>query len=220
MRNTWMAAALAGLWGCDAAEQARPDAAAAEVSVGDADAGSGGTGEDAATVPECPPTGATGTTVGATVQDYSLKDCAGEQQTLYSHCGERLVLIALTYPWCPPCIEVIPELAAIATEYEGEVTVVQILFESATGLPATTTTCKNFVEEHGVQHYQVLIDPLKDMDAYYEKTATESPGRILLVDGRSMELLYRGSEYEEDEGFLRALIDAELARIESGLAGP
>lgn len=164
----------------------------------------------------CPAPTATGTAVGSVAADFSLLDCAGAKRTLYARCGTPVILVAFTYAWCPTCIEVTPELDKIAEEHGDDVAVIQILFESATGNPATSATCNGFVKKYEIARHQVLVDPLKGMDIYYDHVVDESPGRVLVIDGRTMTLLHNSAEYESDHAILRGWVADAVAAAGGG----
>ncbi|GMV42438.1 MAG: hypothetical protein AMXMBFR64_41540 [Myxococcales bacterium] len=160
--------------------------------------------------PPCPGPGEQGTKAGMVVADLSLQDCQGATRSLHALCGTPVILVALTYAWCPTCIAVTPELSVVASAYGDDVAVVQILLESATGNPPTTKTCAGFVEKYDL-HHQVLIDPLKTTDVYYDHVIGESPSRALVIDGRTMTLLHNGAEHVDDHSLLHAWVSDALA---------
>lgn len=158
----------------------------------------------------CPAPGPEGKAPGTVAADYSLLDCAGAKQTLHGLCGTPVILVAFTYAWCPTCIEITPELDVIAEKHGGDVAVVQILLESATGNPPTAANCAGFVTKYDIASHVVLVDPLKTMDVYYDHVVDESPGRVLVIDGRTMTLLHNSSEYESDHAILYGWIEDAL----------
>ncbi len=65
----------------------------------------------------------------AAAGDWSLKDVAGNTHTLSGERG-KWVLVNFWAPWCPPCIQEIPDLVALQDRHEAEVIGVAIMYKS------------------------------------------------------------------------------------------
>ncbi len=66
----------------------------------------------------------------AAAGDWSLKDVAGVTHTLSGERG-KWVLVNFWAPWCPPCIQEIPDFVALQNGHEVDVIGVAIMYKSS-----------------------------------------------------------------------------------------
>ncbi len=135
----------------------------------------------------CPWPGPTGTEVGDRLLDIEVKDCDLNPISLTDLvCGQQTTLISVGAGWCQACIEETPLLKAELFEpHEADgLQIIQILTEQASGDPATSVSCRQWVEGLEVP-YPVVIDPLFLSEPFFPDDQVVLP-LTLLVDGQGV----------------------------------
>jgi peroxiredoxin len=126
------------------------------------------------------PEGPYGGAVGDVFEDFSLKDCDGNEIQFADILAQaELVLFNVGAGWCQPCIEETEKLEAeIHRPFcERGLRVVQVLFQDEDGELPTTLFCKEWRDTYGL-NFPVLLDPLFSTEAYFE--AAQTPLNLLI----------------------------------------
>jgi thiol-disulfide isomerase/thioredoxin len=114
-----------------------------------------------------------GTEDGESFPDLELTACDGSKVSLDAvRCEHSITLVSVGAGWCEPCKEEAPELQAAAEALGDQgVGVVQVMFQDAGGLPATTLFCDNWTTQFGLT-IPVFIDPVGNTLEFFEQAQT------------------------------------------------
>ena len=182
---------------CGGDEQRPAGAADGTGGVGGSSAGSGGSGNAAAggsgggvggsggggvaqCLPAAEPFGAD-PAAGESFPDLEVARCDGSRLTLDEfRCAGEVTLFSIGAGWCEPCIEETPLLQEVQDALEADgVQVVQILFQDALSMPATTLFCENWVADAGNNwpsgfelRLPVTIDPAGNTLGFFDVAVT------------------------------------------------
>ena len=156
----WVALALAGCGGDDAAPGDASGTAGTQAGTGgQAGTSAGGT----AGVPPCLPAPepfGIDPDLGHSFPDVQLTSCDGKKQSLEEiRCAHALTLLSIGAGWCAPCKEETPDLQVVSDALADQgLGVVQVMFEDTQANPASTLFCKTWVETYSLA-IPVFIDP-------------------------------------------------------------
>lgn len=119
---------------------------------------------------------------GRAFSSLAFQDGEGNPVTLADFAG-RKVLVNFWATWCVPCREEMPDLDAIAAEYEGEdFALVTIALDAGADGP---DKARDFFAEYGLDHLTLYADPSLDV---FERLRNEAvtlglPATLLLDEG-------------------------------------
>lgn len=145
-----------------------------------------------------------GAEVGQSFPDITLTDCAGGKHTLDElRCQNTITLVSVGAGWCEPCQEEAPELqaASVALADQG-VGIVQVLFQDASGLPATTMFCDAWTQTFSLT-IPTLIDPVGNTLEFFDQAQTPLN---FVVDRDGVVLWAQTGKVDDVEGLLVSLL--------------
>lgn len=129
-----------------------------------------------------------GTKIGDRFQDFTLKDCDGNQISFSNILGgSKLVLFNVSAGWCAPCAneaEILEKEIHQAFCNQG-LGVVQVLFEDEKGYPAGADFCKRWTDKFDLR-FPVLVDPDFTMKSYFEGNVSGQTPLNMLIDRDAM----------------------------------
>ncbi len=111
---------------------------------------------------ECPWGGPTGPELEQRIGSYALSGCQLEPVDLAAlACGHEATVISVGAAWCQPCRDEVPVFKDELHAPYGDkgLQIVQILTQQVSGSPATSATCRDWVQQFDVP-FPVLVDPL------------------------------------------------------------
>ncbi|GAC1415104.1 MAG: hypothetical protein NVSMB5_03890 [Candidatus Velthaea sp.] len=95
--------------------------------------------------------GGPSTLAGAPAPSYDLKRLDGKTDSLLRYRGS-VVVMNLWASWCPPCVQEMPDLQRLASEYKGKGVVVLGIDQGESGRAAS-----DFIKQRGVT-FPILLD--------------------------------------------------------------
>ena len=117
-----------------------------------------------------------------TAPDFTLKDLNGNDVTLSSFKGKK-VLLVFGATWCPYCVKEVPELNAFYGKHkDADVKIINI------DIQESIAKVKGFVQKHNMK-YTVVIDPDGKVAAQYNVYGIPA---VFLVDENGI-IKYSGS---------------------------
>lgn len=125
------------------------------------------------------------TAVGALMQ-LSFKDVAGSQRKMSEWKGKTL-LLNFWAPWCPPCVDEMPELVALQNELAAKnLQIVGIGIDSPTNI-------RQFAEKHQIS-YPLLISGLEgtELSRQFGNEAGGLPFTVLIAADGTVRKTYMG----------------------------
>jgi len=127
-----------------------------------------------------------------TAPDFTLKDLNGNDVTLSSFKGKK-VLLSFGATWCPYCVKEVPELNAFYGKHKDmDVKIINI------DIQESIAKVKSFVQKQGIK-YTVVIDPDGKVSGQYNVYGIPA---IFLIDENGI-IKYSGST---PEGGFEALL--------------
>ncbi len=134
--------------------------------------GGGSGGSSAMCTPAASPFG-TDPSSNESFPDLELRNCEGSTVELQQiRCQSALTLLSVGAGWCEPCKAEAPLLQEAAEKLSGQnVQIIQLLFQDAASLPATTVFCQNWVETYSLS-IGVYIDPVGSSLDYFDVATT------------------------------------------------
>jgi cytochrome c biogenesis protein CcmG, thiol:disulfide interchange protein DsbE len=145
-----------------------------------------------------------GTSLGADVKDFSLRDLDGELVKLSDYLGKGPVILDFWSTWCKPCVKVLPKIQEMYDEYSENGLVVLGINQDG---PRSLSKVAPFSNLLGLT-FPVLLD--KDQEVVRKYQVSGFPTTILLdKEGNVVETIrgYRPG----DEARLKEKV-AELLR--------
>lgn len=146
-----------------------------------------------------------GTAVAANTPDWTLRDAGGQSVRFSEALKKGPVLLSFWALWCAPCLKELPHIDALATEFDGKITVLAVNSDTQ----RSVARVRPYLRSKG---YEVTV-PLDTAGELARKLQIGNaiPFTVLYdPDGREF---YRHTGYKEgDEKELRAQIEALLAR--------
>ncbi len=94
-----------------------------------------------------------GPAVGEEVADFTLGSLGGEEVTLSSYRGEKIVVLDFWATWCPPCVRGLPVVTEVTSSMAGE----GVVFW-AVNLREDSETIRRFLEANDLASVPVLLD--------------------------------------------------------------
>ncbi len=196
------AASAIALLGCGSSGE--PELPAGAAGAGGGPGQDGGLGGGAAPCLAASPPYGVDPEAGHSLPDLEVTACDSTRVTLDTvRCEATITLFSVAAGWCQPCQQeaVLLEEAAAELEDEG-IAIVQILFEDAAALPATSLFCRQWRDQFELT-IPVFADPLGRTTELFDETST--PLNVAVDrDGR---VLWSATGLVEDvEGELRGLL--------------
>jgi hypothetical protein len=101
----------------------------------------------------------------------------------------ELLWVIVSAGWCGPCIEEVSQAAEEYAngEFNPKLGILNILFETDEGKPATDVFIKDWAEAYGVT-FPVAMDPDFRMGEYFEKSGVPFN---MLIDAKTMKIFYQ-----------------------------
>lgn len=137
------------------------------------------------------------------VPDLAFVNGAGADQRLSDYRG-KVVLLNLWATWCPPCLEEMPSLDALASAKAGADFTVVALSLDRQGVAAV----ESFYDKAGIAALPIAVD--KSMQAM-ASLGLEGLPTTLLIDRQGRELGRLAGDADWDSPEARALIRASVA---------
>jgi peroxiredoxin len=104
-----------------------------------------------------------GVTEGNAAPDFELMTLDGEEMSLSSLQGKKVIL-NFWATWCPPCRAEMPDMQKIQDKYEGEVVIAAVNFTSS---EKNVDTVKSFINELDLT-FPVLLDEKGKINNQFE----------------------------------------------------
>lgn len=197
MRAVSLVLLVLGLAGCGGGDTPPADVDAGGIML--TDSGSG---------PACEVPGEPyGTSVGRTIEPFTLNQCDGTPYSFYGDdfCDTRLTVISIAAGWCGPCMAESAELTERVTErYRADgVRVIQIIVQNPDRTAPTPEFCRQWVDNFGLTNIEVIdpsgvTSPFFTTDALPETLMVDSRGVIVFREaGASAGLVSLTSKIEE-----------------------
>lgn len=140
---------------------------------------------------------------GRSATDFSAPDLAGNNVTLSSYLGNKVVLLDFYTTWCEPCVAELPHLRRI---YEQEKDNGFVIIAIAMDGPETIANVPGFVERNNVKFPMVIDAESRIASAYNpQKTAPF----IVLIDRKGKVAATRSGYTAGDEHIL----ESEIAKL-------
>jgi len=123
---------------------------------------------------------AEGASVVSTIRLQDLYDCNGDQ-------GVRVIVLAQSAQWCGVCKSEASTLEHdMVSQYGPEgVKFIELMIETTSGSPATTTTAKQWHDAYGLDHVAVVADP----DFTFAHAGSNSLPVHAIIDPRTMKIV-------------------------------
>lgn len=123
---------------------------------------------------------------GRNFSDLSFRDENGDPITLADFAGKRL-LVNFWATWCFPCREEMPDLNALAADYEGEdFALITISLDAGENGPALA---QGFFDDYGLDALTLYADPTLDVfQRLRNEAVTLGLPATLLIDEEGCEL--------------------------------
>ena len=140
---------------------------------------------DTAVAAPCPAAGPFGTTVGATLADFTMLDADGQPFALSSTCARAVTYINAFAGWCPPCqadAEDAPSDFAALEHRGGDIAWYFIVTETAGGVAPSLAYCQQIRED-----YALPMRVLCDVDGAFESvfgTTSSNSWHVVLSPGQ------------------------------------
>jgi len=109
---------------------------------------------------------------GQEAPPFTLPTLEGTSVSLQDHLGKDVILLDFWATWCPPCRDLIPDIAEIAAEYEPKGVAVY-----AVNMGEPPQRVKNFLESEGLS-LPVLLDAENAVGARYQVSGIP---RVLII---------------------------------------
>ncbi|NLV42403.1 MAG: TlpA family protein disulfide reductase [Candidatus Hydrogenedentes bacterium] len=113
-----------------------------------------------------------GPLAGQEAPPFTLPTLDGTSVSLDDHLGKDVILLDFWATWCPPCRDLIPDIAEIAAEYGPKGVTVY-----AVNLGEPPQRVKNFLESEGLS-LPMLLDTKKTAGALYQVSGIP---RVLII---------------------------------------
>ena len=113
-----------------------------------------------------------GPLAGQEAPPFTLPTLEGTSVSLQDHLGKDVILLDFWATWCPPCRDLIPDIAEIASEYAPKGVAVY-----AVNLGEPPQRVKNFLESEGLS-LPVLLDTENAVGALYQVSGIP---RVLII---------------------------------------
>ena len=176
MRAVGLVLLVAGLAGCGSTPGNTPDVDAGGITL--TDSGSGASCQ----VPPEP----YGTSVGRTIEPFSLAQCDGTNYDFYGQdfCDTRLTVISIAAGWCGPCMAESSQLTDRVTEaYRDQgVRVIQVLVQNPSRGAPDGAFCQQWVDNFGLTNIE-LIDPAGVTSPFF---TTDALPETIMVDSHGV----------------------------------
>jgi thiol-disulfide isomerase/thioredoxin len=104
---------------------------------------------------------------GSQINNFKLKDLNNRQKSFNDLRGEKLTLVDFWATWCKPCIQAIPKLNKIYSEYKDKG--VEIIGVNADS-PRNSAKIKPFAKTYKIK-YPILRDPNNEVTSELNVTA-------------------------------------------------
>lgn len=138
-----------------------------------------------------------GVSEGNAAPDFELTTLDGEQMSLSSLQGKKVIL-NFWATWCPPCRSEMPDMQKIQEDYSDEVVIAAV---NLTSSEKNVETVKNFVEELELS-FPVLLDEKGKINNQYE--VMSYPTSYIIDENGIIGTKFVGAmTYEQMEDFLK-----------------
>ncbi len=168
-------------------------------------------GEVVSDVPVCNgyPCGPYGTKFGDIVENFTLKDCDGNDVSLKDYFGNvKAVMINQAAGWCSPCRSEAGHLEEIYQKFKDDgFILIQAIFEDNFGNPAGADDCRAWRDEYGLT-FPVLVDANNYFGKYHPgwPTSMATPLNMLLDKNMRIQLVVEGYTPQSIEGNICGLL--------------
>jgi thiol-disulfide isomerase/thioredoxin len=127
--------------------------------------------------------GATGNAIGGVAEDFALMDQHLDGVRLHAFC-DRVVVMAASAPWCDPCRQEAPFLAAMYTKYAAQgLMVITLLGEDVSGNTASAEDLTAWADEYGATHPVLQDVGFSVAGRFKDFGSTALPANTLLGHG-------------------------------------
>jgi peroxiredoxin len=138
-----------------------------------------------------------GVTEGKSAPDFELMTLEGEEMSLSSLQGKK-VIINFWATWCPPCRAEMPDMQKIQDTYGDDVVIAAV---NLTSSEKNVESVKSFIDELGLS-FPVLLDEKGEINKQYEVISYPT-SYIVDENGVISTKLIGAMTYEQMENFLK-----------------